>query len=101
MGHIPNLQVPHGSTSDSGFAAAAAYLALKQQLGLYGTRGHPGSPRPLRCVVLGTNHFTNLPLACLSTATAWRTPLGDVPVDADLNAALQQQGLPFNDTPHK
>lgn len=86
---------------DSGFAAAAAYLLVQQQLSTHDTQGHPGLPRPLRCVMLGTNHFTILPLACLSSAAAWRTPLGDVPLDTGLNAALAEQGLPYDDTPHK
>lgn len=93
-------QVPHGSKQDSGFAAAAAYLLLQQQLSTHGTQGQPGLPHPLRCLMLGTNHFTNLPLACLSSAAAWRTPLGDVPLDTGLNAALAEQGLPYDDTPH-
>ncbi len=43
---------------------------------------------PGRVVVLGPNH-TGLGLpAALSPAGAWRTPLGDVPVDAELSDAL-------------
>lgn len=95
------MQVPHGSMQDSGFAAAAAFRLLLDELASGGTQGHPYLPYPLRCVMLGTNHFTNAPLACLSAAAAWRTPLGDVAVDAPLNAALAAQGLPFDDTPHK
>lgn len=91
------LKVPHGATQDSGFVAAAAYSLLRSQLTSYGKQGQPR----LRCIILGTNRFTNSPLACLSTAATWRTPLGDVPLDAQLNAALAEQGLPYDDAPHK
>ena len=51
--------------------------------------------------MLGTNHFTSQPAACLSSAAAWRTPLGDVQVDAPLTQQLAGGGLPYDDGPHK
>lgn len=104
-------QVPHGSLQDSGMVAAAAYRLLASQLGPRGGTGASGASPPLaaaaaqlppaRLVLLGTNHFTDLPPVCLSTADAWRTPLGDVAVDRPLTRALAGQGIRFDDAPHK
>ncbi|KAL4421441.1 hypothetical protein ABPG75_010732 [Micractinium tetrahymenae] len=112
---LAGLIVPHGALQDSGMVAAAAYSLLATQLGhssssssssssLGGASSPPaaaaGPPQPARLVLLGTNHFTRLPPACLSSAAAWRTPLGDVPVDPPLTAALAAQGICFDDAPH-
>ena len=86
-----------GSLQDSGHVAAAAYSLLGGSAAAAGG----DSDRPLRVLLLGTNHFTNEPAAGLSSAAAWRTPLGDVPVDAGLSAALAGAGLPVADGPHK
>lgn len=78
--------------------AAAAYALLRSTVAAAGSANQTTQHQVL---VLGTNHFTTGPPACLSSAAAWRTPLGDVTVDAALNQALAAAGLPFNDTPHK
>ena len=57
---------------------------------------HAGRP-PLHVILLGTNHFTAQPAACLSGAGAWATPLGPVPVDAELTRDLEAAGLPVDD----
>lgn len=109
-GTLRGLIVPHGSLQDSGMVAAAAYQLLEAQLlggdGSGGSGSSDGSARsrppvfsPL--LLLGTNHFTSAPAACLSSAAAWRTPLGDVPVAAALNVALAAAGLPTDDGPVK
>ena len=58
---------PHAGILYSGPFAAHAYAAL-------------GAPRV--AVVLGPNHFGGGAALALSSASAWRTPLGEVPLDA-------------------
>jgi len=65
------------------------------------TATSPASSSPLRLLLLGTNHFSSRPLACLSSAAAWATPLGQVPTDRQLSSVLAAAGLPFDDAPHK
>jgi len=45
---------------------------------------------PARVIILGPNHTGLGELAALWTGEAWRTPLGDVPVDAALTASLAE-----------
>lgn len=104
-------QVPHGSLQDSGMVAAAAFSLLGREASSSyspfagGARAPAAAasaqPQPARLLVLGTNHFASQPPACLSSAAAWRTPLGDVPVDRPLTQALAAQGLPFDDAAHR
>ena len=66
--------VPHAGYMYSGAVAGAVYRRLEL---------------PRRCVILCPNHTgMGEPLAILSRG-AWHTPLGDVPVDAELADALK------------
>lgn len=49
-----------------------------------------GTQIPPRVVLLGPNHQGAGPVAAVSRASAWETPLGQVPVDADLRLRLLQ-----------
>lgn len=84
--------MPHGAYQDSGRVAAAAFALLQAQY---------GDARPLRTIILGTNHFILQPAACLSSAQSWATPLGSMLVDAELNAELNLLGIPYSDGPHR
>jgi len=65
--------VPHAGYMYSGGVAGAVFARLEL---------------PRRFVILGPRHYPQgAPLAILSEG-AWRTPLGDVPLDAPLAAAL-------------
>ena len=88
------MQVPHGAMQDSGKVAAVSYLLLSRTAAVC-------PDRPLRVILLGTNHFVLQPAACLTTARAWATPLGAVPVDQQLNKELHDQGIPYDDRPHQ
>src|SRR5690349_16040447 len=68
--------VPHAGYMYSGHVAGAVYGALDL---------------PRRFVILCPNHTgVGEPLA-LSSETRWMTPLGEVPVDVDLSAALKRE----------
>jgi len=64
---------PHAGYMYSGHVAGAVYARIEL---------------PRRFIILGPRHFPQgLPLAILSEG-AWRTPLGDAPVDVELAAQL-------------
>ena len=66
--------VPHAGYIYSGAVAGAVYAALEL---------------PKRAVILGVRHYPQgKPMAILSSG-AWRTPLGDAPVDAELAQGLR------------
>ena len=92
-------QVPHGALQDSGMVAAAAYSLLTSTAEVLPPP--PAAAATLPILLLGTNNFSSSPPACLSSAAAWRTSLGEVPVDLQLNAELAAAGLPYDDMPHK
>jgi AmmeMemoRadiSam system protein B len=71
-GAISALVSPHAGYLYSGPAAAHGYAALAAD-------GIPDS-----VVLLGPSHYTADGGAAVSLAEAWRTPLGDVPVQRDL-----------------
>jgi len=67
---------PHAGYMYSGHVAGAVFARLEV---------------PRRCIVLCPNHTgQGRPLAMMSEG-AWQTPLGDVPLDAELAAALKQR----------
>jgi len=70
------LVVPHAGWSYSGLAAAAAFRLLK-----------PGDVE--RVVVVGPSHQGSFRGYALDDATAYRTPMGDVPLCDGALAALQ------------
>jgi AmmeMemoRadiSam system protein B len=71
---------PHAGYSYSGPAAAHLYLALAES-------GY----RPDTVVIIGTNHTGRGGLfTTTSYWSAWRTPLGDIPVDIEMVEELQR-----------
>ena len=67
---------PHAGYMYSGHVAGAVFAAVEI---------------PRRCVVLCPNHTgMGRPMAIMSEG-AWETPLGEVPIDAELAGALKQQ----------
>ncbi|NQV55426.1 MAG: AmmeMemoRadiSam system protein B [Rhodospirillales bacterium] len=70
---------PHAGYIYSGLTAAAAYNALA-----------PAKAMIKRVVILGPCHRVGVKGLALPSATAFRTPLGDVPVDRDAAAMIQR-----------
>lgn len=84
------LVVPHAGYAYSGGVAASAYARLR---GL----GRP----PRRIVIAGPAHFVPLDGAAITTADAWATPLGIVPVDNELRDLAVGSGVSADDRPHQ
>jgi AmmeMemoRadiSam system protein B len=82
------LIVPHAGHRYSGPVAASAYVLLR------------GSD-VRRAAILGPAHFVPLEGCAVPAADAWRTPLGDVEVDAELRDALVGSGATVDDEPHE
>jgi MEMO1 family protein len=82
-GHAsPNLalvagMVPHAGYVYSGACAAHLYARLESTT--------------KRIILVGVNHRAKGHRAALSPSDAWQTPLGDVPVDQQFNALLEQR----------
>ena len=70
-GRLVAVVAPHAGHVYSGPTAGFAYACIDPAL-------------VDRVVLLGPAHYVPVDGIGLSTATAWRTPLGDVPLDADL-----------------
>jgi MEMO1 family protein len=87
-GRLRGLLVPHAGLEWSGTVAAASWRLLARA----------GLPH-LTVVMLGTNHSAWLSGVGIWPAGAWRTPLGDVPVDGDVAAAIERLGSPFEANP--
>ncbi len=68
--------VPHAGYMYSGHVAGAVFSRLKI---------------PRRCIVVGPNHTGVGRALAIMSEGAWQTPLGDVPIDAELGAALKQR----------
>jgi AmmeMemoRadiSam system protein B len=84
------LVVPHAGFIYSGPIAASAYRRLE-----------PAHDRIRRVVLLGPSHRVALRGLALSSADAWVTPLGSVPLDTSAATALAH--LPYvttDDRPH-
>ena len=85
-GTVLGLLVPHAGLEYSGVVAAAGWRLLRSGSG----------DVPPTIVVLGTNHVAaGLDGVAAWDAGAWRTPLGDLAVDADLAGAIVELGPPF------
>jgi hypothetical protein len=56
--------------------------------------------RAARVALLGPSHFVPLDGLAVSGAEAWTTPLGEVPVAADLREAALGAGATVDDRPH-
>lgn len=76
VGRLVAVVVPHAGHVYSGPTAGFAFASI--------------DPAGVdRVVLLGPAHYVPVDGIGLSTASAWRTPLGDVPLDADLADELQ------------
>lgn len=83
------LILPHAGYRYSGATAAAGMAAV------------PEGARVARVVVLGPSHHVPLRGVALPTATAFATPLGDVPVDLDACGMLAREpDVTVDDGPH-
>jgi len=77
--HPPSLYraclVPHAGYVYSGAVAGAVFARIMF---------------PKRIIVLGVRHFPHGEDAAIVSSGAWRTPLGDAPIDAALAAQIAQ-----------
>ena len=83
------LIAPHAGYVYSGPVAASAYQRLV-----------PVADRIERVVLLGPAHRSPMRTMALSSADAWATPLGEVPIDAAGRARLTEAGVPVDDRAH-
>lgn len=77
------LVSPHAGYAYSGPVAASAYACLRDV-------------EAARIALLGPSHFTPLRGLATTPASAWRTPLGEVPIDP-----LARRLLPVDDVAHR
>lgn len=83
---LVGLLVPHAGLVYSGVVAAAGWHGV----------GMSWPDAPVTVVLLGTNHGAGwLDGVAAWGPGAWRTPLGDVAIDADLTEAILALGPPF------
>ena len=87
---LRGLIVPHAGYEYSGPIAASAYALLAQ-------------PRAMSAavVILGPSHFEPLRDMAAAPHDAWRTPLGEVVLDAEVRRALVDGGASSSETPHR
>jgi len=84
------LIAPHAGVIYSGPVAGSAYRAIARR-----------ADEITRVVLLGPPHRVAVPKFCVPAATAFRTPLGDIPIDADgIATALTVPGVEQSDAPH-
>ena len=81
--------VPHAGYVYSGPIAASAYVALR-----------PWVDEISRVVVLGPAHLAPVVGMAIPSASAWQTPLGDVPVDHELHETARDAGCIVDDEAH-
>ena len=74
------LIAPHAGLVYSGAVAAAAFASVRRR-------------RVTRVVLLGPSHYAAFSGAVVPEAAAWRTPLGDLPLDLDVE--LPRRTAPF------
>ena len=83
---LAGLLVPHAGLAYSGIVAAAGWRLV----------GLEWPEDPLTVVLLGTNHRAGwLHGVAAWEAGAWRTPLGDIDVDAEVAERILELGPPF------
>ena len=68
--------VPHAGYMYSGHVAGAVFARLEL---------------PKKIIVLGVRHYPRGEPAAILSSGAWRTPLGDAPIDEDLASALRRE----------
>ena len=84
------LIAPHAGLIYSGPVAGSAYKSIARR-----------ASEITRVVLLGPPHRVAVPKFCVPAATAFRTPLGDVPLDLDgIATALTVPGVEQSDIPH-
>ncbi|HEY8018584.1 MAG TPA: AmmeMemoRadiSam system protein B [Actinomycetota bacterium] len=83
------IVVPHAGYRYSGPVAASGYATVR-----------PWAEAISRVVVLGPAHFVPLEGCAVPVSGAWRTPLGDVPVDPELRELAGCAGCVDDDGPH-
>ncbi len=76
-GHVYGLVVPHAGYEYSAHVAAASYAQLA------------GADVDL-VIAIGPSHRVPVEGVALTDAVAWRTPLGEVPIDVQVGAALSE-----------
>jgi AmmeMemoRadiSam system protein B len=82
--------VPHAGYIYSGGVAATAYAALRAS-----------TPRPRRVILIGPSHRVYLRGIAVPQADVFRTPLGEVPLDAQRKRMLVRRGdVILSDAPH-
>jgi AmmeMemoRadiSam system protein B len=85
------LIAPHAGYVYSGPVAASAYRAVADR-----------ADEITRVVLLGPPHTMPVAKFCVPAARAFRTPLGDIALDADgIAAALAVPGVERSDAPHE
>lgn len=84
--HVRALVAPHAGLMYSGPVAAFAYKLVRDST--YAA-----------VVLVGPSHFVGFEGASIWPSGAWRTPFGDVPVDADLAAAIARESRLVVDHP--
>lgn len=90
-GAVPRgIVTPHAGYVYSGPIAAIAYVAAS-------ARGQS----PARVVILGPSHFEPLRGMAVPSHLSWRTPLGDVTIDADARRTLVDAGVALDDRAHR
>ena len=80
-GRLLGLIMPHAGFMFSGPVASWGIRRLKAE-----------NPLPPRLLLLGPKHTVSGSPAAISRATAWETPLGNVPIDPELRQALHETG---------
>ncbi len=84
------LIAPHAGVIYSGPVAGSAYRSIARR-----------AKEITRVVLLGPPHRVAVPKFCVPAVTAFRTPLGDIPIDADgIASALTVPGVEQSDAPH-
>lgn len=90
-GAVPRgIVTPHAGYVYSGPVAATAYAAASA----------PGRS-PACVVILGPSHFEPLRGLAVPSHLAWRTPLGDITIDADARRTLVDAGVALDDGAHR
>jgi AmmeMemoRadiSam system protein B len=87
---VRGVITPHAGYLYSGPVAASAYACLVS-----------GGAKPARVVIAGLSHFVAWHGLAVSGAGAWRTPLGEVVIDAGGREALVDAGATVDDAPHR
>ena len=76
---VRGVIAPHAGYSYSGRCAAFPFANIDPQ-------------RTSRVFLLGPSHHHYTPKCALSMATVYKTPLGDLPIDVDVNNELRASG---------